>query len=427
MTTQAAASEAPKPVSKYTIEDTPEGFVIKREGGLEVAVTYENTWLRVGTRNAALFQYSGLVDTVAGWFLDHLISGYFNKRKTRDGIAMIARALSKRMKPHWQRLVTEIVPKEVSELARLMWSSVHGDARILHEPALYTDAYKHLRSDLKRYHACRVIVKRDEADLQSGPLLDSAPQWRTLYAQNVVSPKALNKTLDKLPRGLSFHSINLLRHVHLEQPITDRLHLMAVLSGADHFHWYMHEQTVLKASNEQIIEAGEVIGVRLQKQSRTQTVAGAMQYILDYPAPFYGDLLGLARRSQEWHRTNVYEGDDGGYLLADTVLPLLTLDYEALASLGVTPLRTVGEVVREGDDMRHCVGSYARRAYLGHSFLFHVEYEQEKATIELSREGFVRQAYGPHNTINKACRWGTEALRNASQQSTMAVIPAIPF
>lgn len=191
MTTQAAASEAPKPVSKYTIEDTPEGFVIKREGGLEVAVTYANTWLKVGSRNAALFQYTELVDAVANWFLDHLITGYFNKRKTRDGIAMIARALSKRMKPHWQRLVQEIVPKDVSELARLMWSSVHGDARILHEPELYTDAYKHLRSDLKRYHACRVIVKDAGEHIEvpnyfTGhvvPLLERASHWRTLYAQ----------------------------------------------------------------------------------------------------------------------------------------------------------------------------------------------------------------------------------------------------
>lgn len=438
MTTEAVEA-APKPVSKYVIEDTAAGFVIRREGGLAVEVTYAETYVQIGSYRAGLYDYRGLVDKIAEWFMDHLIRGYLNKRKEKEGMGMIARALSRRLKPHWQRLVSEIAPPDVSELARLMWSSVHGDAAILHQPELYSDDYRHLRHDLKRYHACRLIAKQEGErliipDYETGavpPLIERVMDWRRLYAGNAVSPKALNKTLDKLPRAISFRDIDRLVNVHLEQPITERLHLLAVLSGAEHFHWYMHEQAVLKADAALIVAAGAVVGLTLKAQSKTSAVAGMMRFILDYPAPYRGDLVGLAQRSAEWHQAGARMGDESRGLPADTVLPLLQLDYAALEAVGVTPLRTVGDVVQEGVEMGHCVGSYAWRAHKGHSFLFHVSHEGTTATIELSARGLVQQAYGPRNTINAACAWGSAALaaavRAATAQTALTVIPAIPF
>ncbi|MBA3867767.1 MAG: PcfJ domain-containing protein [Anaerolineae bacterium] len=422
--------EVVKPKSKYTLTDVPGGFLVQREGGLEVGVTYGDTYLHVGTRNVGLYQYPQLVNEVGDWFMDQIVSGYLNKRKREEGTEMIARALSKRMKPHWERIVKEIVPADVSELARLMWSSVHGDADILHRPELYTDEYKHVRGDLKKYHACRLIVKKEENiySIEVPSLLERAKLWRQLYAANVVSPKAFNKTLDAMPRALSFHSIDQLVNVHLDQPITNRLHMIAVLCGAEHFHWYMHEPIVLHATGDMIREAcTRVEWMRpLKTTSRTRDIKDFIQFVLDYPAPFNGDFLGLARRSQEWHGDNQRLPEEAR-LSADEKLPLLTLDYEALAAEGIEPLRTVGDVVQEGDTMHHCVASYARRAHRGHSFLFHVEHEKEKATIELSPAGFVQQAYGPRNTINKACQWGTDKLRQAAKHPDLAVVPAIPF
>ena len=431
MTIEQAAAEPVK--SKYTITDIPGGFLVQREGGLEVGVTYGETYLRVGTSNVAIYQYPSMVDAVAEWFMDNMIKGYLNKRKREEGMAMIARALSKRMKPHWQRLVNEFVPKEVGDLARQMWASVHGDADILHRPELYTEEYKHLRSDLLKYHACRLIAKREENlrhRFEDDPLhlrlIDRMQHWRELYARNVISPKAFNKTLDKLPRALSFKTIDQLANVHLVQPITNRLHLIAVLCGAEHFHWYMHERTVLNASPAMLQEAGELVGWTVKSSARTSRIKDVVTYVLDYPAPFNGDFIGLARRSHEWHQENYNTAVDAR-LPADTVLPLLALDYPALAEKGVQPLRTVGEVVEEGDRMQHCVGSYAHRAYVGHSFLFHVEHNNHKATIELSAGGAVQQAYGPRNTVNDACSWGSEALRLAVGKDLPQVIPAIPF
>ncbi len=50
----------------------------------------------------------------------------------------------------------------------------------------------------------------------------------------------------------------------------------------------------------------------------------------------------------------------------------------------------------------------ARRA--ARCYLFHADYRGEKASVELSPSGEVRQAYGPHNCYNKAAQWATQLL-----------------
>lgn len=420
--------------SKYTLLDIPGGFLVQREGGLEVGVTYGDTYLHVGNANVGLYHYGGMMDTIAYWFMDNIFTGYINKRKRREGAEMIHRALAKRVQPHWQRIVKEIAPQEVAELARLMWSSAFSDAAILHDPNLYTEVYKHLRSDLKQYHACRLVAREQQDNVFSVydadgivVLLDRAAHWRELLAPSAVSLKALNKTLDKLPRGLRFRQIQQLSRVHLQQPITSRLHLIAILEGADHHHWAMHEAVFLRANEAGVKEAAAVFGFLLKAGSKVDLISGAVRNILDYPATYNGDLVGLARRSHEWHN-QVHITPAMPPLPADHALPLLDLDYAYLQEEGIEPLRTVGDVVSEGEFMRHCVGSYAGVASEGHSFLFHVEHNGEAATIELSPDGWVRQAYGQRNTMNSACRWGTEILqRTVTAAKAPKVIPAIPF
>lgn len=420
-----------KPKSKYTIENIPGGFVVRREGNHELVVAYEDTYIHVGHKRLGLYCYPQMVDAIAEYFLDAVVSRYLSKSDRKEAVAMIARALSRRIKPHWQHLI-EFVPPEISHLARLMWSSVHTDAAILHRHEIYAEGCIHLYSDLKKYHACRLIAKAEEKRIDPHfseerhlLLIESVKNWRQLYAENVTSPKAFNKTLDTLPHALSFHDISSLANVHLVEPISSRLHMIAVLCGADHFHWFMHERLVLQADDAMLKAAGDLVEYRVSARSKTAHVRNLITFVLDYPAPFGGDFLGLARRSLEWHRENYIHEDVR--LPFDAPLPLLNLDYTALEAQGVKPLRMVGDVVREGEWMHHCVGSYARRAYLGHSFLFHVEHKEDKATIELDAQGRVQQAYGPRNTINTACKWGVEQLMTAAKNLKVEVVPVIPF
>jgi hypothetical protein len=68
----------------------------------------------------------------------------------------------------------------------------------------------------------------------------------------------------------------------------------------------------------------------------------------------------------------------------------------------------------EGAKMGHCIARYASRALEGNSFLFHYDYKDEMASIEVDRSGYVRQSFGPRNITNSASekarrlltRWG---------------------
>lgn len=418
----------PKPKSKYSFEPTARGVKIIREGGLEHEVYYESTYIKAGGLNFGLYNYPKMVEQVGYWFADKLITSNHSGTK-RDAGDMIQRAISGRLKPHWDRMVKEVAPPMVRALARQMWGSVRGDAAILHRVELYDDPqYAHVLKDLNKYHACRMVAKSLEnrpykseraelvpilvdnfvEALNNHPKppdhLETLKDWRG-FLTPTIPYKALNKTLDKLPRAISVDQLPRLALLKLEQPLTDRLHLIFALSGATHHNWGLHEHLVLSASAEQIKEACRVIGFGLTSQSRTTMISDAASYILDYPEPYNGDISGLARRSVEWHRTvDKYKGS----LPEDHALPIPQgVDLDWLEGLGIRLLKTAGEVYEEGSTMRHCVGSYASKAARGQCFLFHVEREGESATIEVSNYGKILQAYGFANSKNKACNYGS--------------------
>lgn len=77
---------------------------------------------------------------------------------------------------------------------------------------------------------------------------------------------------------------------------------------------------------------------------------------------------------------------------------------------GVRFLSSVGDVVQEGTDMQHCIAKYAEKAVSGHSYLFHVEHQGERASVEVDWYGHVVQACGPKNEDNVATEWGRTVL-----------------
>ena len=96
-----------------------------------------------------------------------------------------------------------------------------------------------------------------------------------------------------------------------------------------------------------------MVGWQVNARSRTDHIRPAMRMILDYPIPITA-IISAARAATNGTR----KGADAGTPPFPAIcLPLLELDYEALEQEGVIPLRTVGDVVAEGDLMHHCVGS----------------------------------------------------------------------
>ncbi len=411
-----------KPKSKYTLVETPDGLLIQREGGLELPVFYANTYLFVDEVPVGLYSFKTLVEKVAEWFADQLV-GRKRKRDIEEAQEMIAGALRGRLYPHWRRIVEQIAPPDKVKLARLMWASTQLDAWVLHQPELYADSF--LLRDLEKYHACRMLARALESNYGTPPTPETRIEWfgklrnwRDELAPTVPN-KALNKTLDKLPTGVSYSQITRLAVMHLEQPITNRLHLIFALCAAGHHNFGLHERIVLTADATAIQTAAALFDEHLTARSRTRDIHRAASLILDYPQRFGGDLLGLARRSQEWHEEmHRYEASEEYGLPAEYPLPQPEVDLAALETAGISLLKTAGDVFAEGERMHHCVASYATKAAGGECYLFHVEQDDSSATVEVLSGGYVSQAYGPHNSRNPACVYGVKMLEEAFKGET---------
>lgn len=417
--------------SKYAFLDTASGFDIYRICGTKVSVQYADTYLTVRLddgysyrHSLGLYDFKKIVSRIAELFVDVILPNA-RKSESEEAADMIARALTGRFKEHWRRIITQIVPHEVERLARLMWSSALSDTGVIHFPELYQEEHAFLYRDLIKYHAARLAVlglhmfatphnhelaAALEPQQYRNAILKELRDWRKVFAPTVPN-KALNKTLDKLPVGISPSQITRMSVMHLEKPITSRLHLSFALIGAEHHHWGLHEHIVLSASDELIKAASALVRVPLTAKSRLRDIGEVVRVILDYPEAFAGDLLGLARHSVEWHGETHIRIARG--LPDDYLLPAPKADLADLTQQGITLLATAGEVYEEGKQMHHCVGSYASKAAQGECYLFHVEYEGERATVEMSPRGYALQAYGPSNTKNGACEFGVKALEAA--------------
>lgn len=438
-----------KPKTKYTFTATDSGCLIEREGGFSCTYEYRDLFIYINGKPFGVYVFKDHVEEVAKVFASYVSVGR-SKWDHQECIDMISRALNSRLLGHWKRIVKYIVPPELEELSRKMFNSVVGDAAILHFPLLYTPEWKHLRADLAKYAACRMWAKHCEGEekveewqtdkaagiiysrLDPLEMLDRASQWRERLTP-AVPYKALNKTLDSISWGISWKHLHRLSTMRLEQPITTRLHLAFALAASDHHNWGLHERTVLAANDQKVIEAGEVFQYIMSTRTRKDTLINLSHEILDYPDAYHGDLVGLARRSKEWHEQmrreatrrweeRIAELDKEVQESMPTPLPLLALDYEKLAEQGVTPLRTIGDCYEEHRQMRHCVHTYATKAQHGLCYLFHVEYDKKQedgtiehstATVEVLPNGEIEQAKGPENENNAACHHGISVLKRA--------------
>lgn len=202
-----------------------------------------------------------------------------------------------------------------------------------------------------------------------------------------------------------------LSHVRLERAVTDPIELTALLVHIDVGRERLRPPVLearsrifQHARRNEIARARRLIGRVTRRRLRPSSVTDleiAARYIDDFPNEYSGRLPGLARRAIEWHRAARYRvGHDQvarvGGRDRPTERPPIPLPYDERIRF----LDTVGAVVDEGVEMEHCIGSYAERAVAGESFLFHVDYEGQKASFELGPDGMLRQGFGPRNSCN---------------------------
>jgi hypothetical protein len=184
-----------------------------------------------------------------------------------------------------------------------------------------------------------------------------------------------------------------------------------------------HDHVFAHARHNEIVEAMGIVGEERRRAlgqpaghpcgvlspRRTRDIAFFTGYLCDFPDQHRGRIVALARKAVAWHQDEAaMERRSLEQLGLDrtTALPPIPLPNVE----GVRFLSSVGEILEEGRRMRHCVASYAKDAVQGQCYLFHVDYEEEEATVEVDRAGRVLQSQGPGNHHNAAATWGRHQL-----------------
>jgi hypothetical protein len=326
-------------------------------------------------------------------------------------IARTKTALNGRVHEQWRRLLEHVDPTVLSVHKRV-FSTCFGyeEPMLMLQPEFYR--HRFLVDDVLRFRAAPVAMLLCDRIVDRDGQLDAMQNWRTLFAPNGESYRSLNKTLTDLPGNVPPKLLFRLPDFVLPRPISQRLELIAtILANSD--RGLRHARIVSYAAAADIAEAVRRVSRHLRRDlspRRWKDVEIALTFITDYPDRHQGRLLGLTERSIRWHRDCRGEeiertisslGHD-----ARTAKPLISLPDTS----GVRFLSTVGEICAEAAEMEHCIASYSDDAVRGQCYLFHIDYEGERASVEVTPSGRVRQAFGPRNSSNRATDWGRKVL-----------------
>lgn len=235
-----------------------------------------------------------------------------------------------------------------------------------------------------------------------------------IYNSILIKPyKNLTKTLQKIRnvRALStfiYYGIN----YQLLRPYENNTEFTLLTRCMDKRNAIMHKDVLLKSDLSQFKRAIKLVArtthQKVDFRRIKSTVENCLSYILDCDEPHNGEIVGLAEKSIRWHRTTAErklkeEFKDKERKL---VVPPIPLPQDNRIKF----LATGQDLMNESIEMNHCVRSYIKYASSGDCYLFSVAKDGERATVEVDKNGFVKQSRGPSNLDNKASKWAYKEL-----------------
>jgi PcfJ-like protein len=318
------------------------------------------------------------------------------------------RVLYKRLLFQYQRLSGRI-KEDVRSVHKSLFTNCFGYRvpLIAKSPAFYDNRY--LVGDVITHRAAAIACVLTDS-------IDNLECWQGFFSPTGRPYRSLNRTLMALPGGMSPILVGRLRDVELERPILDRVELIVAVAGRDSHNRrvFMHAQR--GDIKEAFRRVSEKIGGNLRG---TQSICRFVNYLMDYPDLHHGKILGLANKAIHWHRQGSQEQERQRVLSRfgpekPTAPPPIQLPTDR----HIRFLSRVSEVSEEGRVMKHCVGSrrYVEKAVNGSCYIFHLDYLDQAATVEVDRWGNVVQAQGPLNQDNAATAYGSNALNNWGHQ-----------
>lgn len=454
-------------MSKYKVIQGENSFSVEAEGMGKVFVTLEDYRISVAREDVfthfSLVRFVPILENIA-WKLTwnwKRPEKYANQHMNYDVIRKWALqrtqwAIAARAKEQWKRLIEKVDPR-VYEVQKRLFASTFNTSPYTAAPELYEE--KEICDDLIKYPAaCHALINIDEllylhgsrilqeeyelwkqsdktkkilnaygarpsfyvnrSNFSIGAVIDGMGIWRDLLSPDMQSYRSLDRTLMNYPGKMSSSVMMAFPRIRLSRPVTDRLCLISLLSYAmrmgdmgnedqrNNVACYMH------ATRDQILRAWDLYTKHHEYKlniHKTDHIFQMSSFTADYPHHHAGNLVGLVKKSIEWHQDERRRRIDErvrGYENVEIVKPLIPPpDMEEVKFLD-TPMA----IAEEGQDMGHCVSNYIPRAAKGKCFLFAIDFNGERATAEVSAEGKVIQSKGPHNRENEAATWGARVL-----------------
>jgi hypothetical protein len=465
-------------LSKYTIFETPKGFIVTAPDRPTISVELNKHEFIVSNTEGVLGRISLYYFRTLVWAIAACLLMYWQSRfeletspdeispdgtrldgtshcrwNARDwAIGRIGSVISSRVYKQWQRLLLMVDPT-VREMHRRMFSvgfstqltQLRGDLEDKPVSQLsvenWDELYQHryLVQDILSHRAAAVAASRWYTFDVFRPLvwnevgigysvdriavLGGLDEWTGLYSPSGRPYRSLNKSLMNLSGGVPPGLMHYLNSIELERPVTDRLELTVLLASIGTTHGLLpHNSRVYQhARRPQILEAMNRISEHLREpinSRKTRSIRRFCHMLNDYPEVHRGGIVGLADKSIRWHREQARAGYSE---LLDRYAS--SSEAEVLSPIDLTDypdvrfLNSAQAIVEEAILMRHCIASYIPEAMREDCYLFHVEYKGEDASAMIDRNGRVVQAYGPRNASNSAAEYAGRVLPQLWKQS----------
>ena len=340
-----------------------------------------------------------------------------------------ASALNHRVHDIWENLLHQISP-EILKLHKKLYAVAGGTGNWDNVKKAFDKGDEYLLEDMSNYRAARIAI------LGCNKRIMEEKNWMIAFSKTEKINTSLRKTLAQLPYGIAYFDAIYLNQIELPEPVTTRLKLLAYSTLARIYSYdesseekrdaFMH--ILVKSTEEDVRNAIRYMWNYFPNEltgdfRRLRQIKSTLIMIFDYRGEIGNwDILGLAKRSEEYHhnielqqrvqaeeREKLRHSGDKEYaklISLNTALPSIPLPENT----SIKFLDTYQSVINEGKIMEHCIAQYAERAVRGYSYLFHVDYEGEMASVEVDPVGYVQQSYGKRDCSNKASEYGRKEL-----------------
>lgn len=347
--------------------------------------------------------------------------------KTKTLVPKYCKVFSQLFKPLWQKLLTQADPELVrldkalchaaglKKVCYYHWIDFQDKIKKAGDYAV-KDAINFLPATLFYYHTKYSPDTNKPKRYHTSLNLTDKKDWKEYYAVEDVYSQ-LTKTLAAIKYPVQFDVLSKLRAIRLERPLLTRTELfsaLAVVESRRNRRDVIH--IVYKSDRKQILKAfrlyNKLTGNNL-KANAFKAFNEFWTYLSDYPEEYHGTVCGLVKRSFEWHerqaRENLARRATQHKILQEQKTKLPPFDITKLNEK-VRFLDSVAALHDEGAEMGHCVANYAHMAVRGECYIFAINHEKERATLELRPDLRINQCQGPHNKKNEATKWATRYI-----------------